>query len=412
MPNGGRTPLLQVSVQSITVNLPGGKGTASATTNGQVDTTFEAVIDSTLPYLYLPQTVCENLARIIGLQLDSVTGLYTINATQRAANVDTTIDILVNDLTNKNVAKAITLPYAAFDLNATWPIYGNNTSYFPIQRSPTTDPNGVHILGRTYLQEAYIIADFERNNFTIAQAVSTNSATQNLQAIHSTNQPANSNSHKLSAGAIAGIIVGAVLGLLLLALLIWWFFIRKKKSEKPEDDSVDPIDQKSRRNTADSQFSELPSAVVSPRPAHTRHVSELSSDSEHERRRTLVNPPGTIHELDDAQKVLELENHSDTTAWLRNQERMATQERVELPGDLPYVGFPDSNHASTSSRNRLNSDSGGPVSAAASTPQSANVLPLSPVSPRQRGTPIEMSPEITPPVEAERRLGDTSNNLH
>ena len=64
------------------------------------------------------------------------------------------------------------MPYAAFDLNASWPIYDNATSYFPIRRSPSDDHNALHILGRTFLQEAYIIADFDRQNFTIADAVS------------------------------------------------------------------------------------------------------------------------------------------------------------------------------------------------------------------------------------------------
>jgi hypothetical protein len=94
--------------------------------------------------------------------------------------------------------------------------------------------------------------------------------------------------------------------------------------------------------------------------------------------------------------VVELENKDDTTAWLRNQERAAAQERVELPGDIPLIG--------------------GPVSASGSTPRSANTLPLSPVSPRQR-TPVEMTPnittlDITPPEDAERRLGDAANDQH
>jgi hypothetical protein len=58
----------------------------------------------------------------------------------------------------------ITLPYAAFDLQVSHPFYTVRTNYFPIRRAKNSTQ---YTLGRTFLQEAYVIADYERANFSI-----------------------------------------------------------------------------------------------------------------------------------------------------------------------------------------------------------------------------------------------------
>jgi len=45
----------------------------------------------------------------------------------------------------------IVLPYAAFDLQANYPIYPKATNYFPIRRASN---NTQYVIGRTFLQEA------------------------------------------------------------------------------------------------------------------------------------------------------------------------------------------------------------------------------------------------------------------
>ena len=42
------------------------------------------------------------------------------------------------------------------------------THYFPLRRA---NGESQYILGRTFLEEAYVIADYERMNFTVLQAV-------------------------------------------------------------------------------------------------------------------------------------------------------------------------------------------------------------------------------------------------
>ena len=54
----------------------------------------------------------------------------------------------------------ITLPHAAFDLQASPPLAGNQTyCYFPLKQAANETQ---HTLGRTILLEVYILADFDR----------------------------------------------------------------------------------------------------------------------------------------------------------------------------------------------------------------------------------------------------------
>jgi Eukaryotic aspartyl protease len=356
MPTGQDSSLLRVSVQSIIVDSASGS-TQSITASGQTSTTFKAIIDSTLPYLYLPESICNKFESLFGLTYDNQTGLYTISPTNRAANSGKTIRVLVADAVNGKASQEISLPYAAFDLNATWPIYDNSTSYFPIRRSPSTDTNGVHILGRAFLQEAYVVADYERGNFSIGQANAPTSQIQSLVPIfNATYEAKPTTSHSLSKGAIAGIAIGAAAGAILLAALLFWYFHRRKRHDKePVDEKTDlaAAAERERRQTVGSTLSGVTEmdAASDQRPRHSRQISELS-DSSGDQLRTFK-PPDVIYEMD-GQKAHELEDGTDTTAWAQNQQLLSQQQqreqeqRFELQGDLPLPLSGRSNSASVS----------------------------------------------------------------
>jgi hypothetical protein len=63
----------------------------------------------------------------------------------------------------------IKLPYNAFDLQASWPIYPNATNYFPLRRAANDTQ---YIIGRTFLQEAFATLEFYLAfaNFLIAMS--------------------------------------------------------------------------------------------------------------------------------------------------------------------------------------------------------------------------------------------------
>ncbi|KAJ4369180.1 hypothetical protein N0V83_006264 [Neocucurbitaria cava] len=195
-----------------------------------------SVIDSTVPHLWLPQDVCDQFETAFGLTYDPVTDLYRVNDTVHAellSNNPTITIKLVNSLQDSSTNYTnIQLPYAAFDLQASYPFYTNATNYFPIRRAANDTQ---YVLGRTLLQEAYLIVDYERANFTVAQAVFPDPLpSANVVTINPPNSKL-SNGNKssgLSTGAIAGIAVGAAILLLSLAALAFFFFRRRRRTQK------------------------------------------------------------------------------------------------------------------------------------------------------------------------------------
>lgn len=77
-----------------------------------------------------------------------------------------------------------------------------------------------------------MIADYEHNNFSISQCSWNTSADPHIVAIKGSREIFSPESNKLSAGAIAGIAVGAVVGVLLVVILLG-LYIRKKRRQKP-----------------------------------------------------------------------------------------------------------------------------------------------------------------------------------
>ena len=253
MPPGGNTTLL-VGVQSITYRPDPDVETNAYSFTFSDNTGFYAAIDSTLPYLQLPENICDQFADKFQLTYDSKRAIYTINSTAHSHNTqqNATVNFKIGSSnTNSNDYATITLPYSAFDLQANYPIFDNATNYFPIKKSP----NGVLVLGRAFLQEAYIIVDYEHHNFTVAQAIPA-SSTADVRPILSSSyvNPANTNpatpirggSKGLSGGAIAGIVVGilAVVGFLAVGAFFLWKRRReqKRKTELPAEKTSGDID--------------------------------------------------------------------------------------------------------------------------------------------------------------------------
>jgi hypothetical protein len=194
-----------------------------------------SVIDSTVPHLWLPTDICSQFESAFGLTYDPTTDLYLVNDTihqQLLSNNPTLTIKLVNKFedTATNYTN-IQLPYAAFDLQASYPYYTNATNYFPIRRAAN---DSQYVLGRTLLQQAYLIVDYERANFTVAQAVFPDPlpAANIITITSKSNSGSNSTggSSGLGTGAIVGIAIGVAV-LFLIAILALFFF-RKRRSKK------------------------------------------------------------------------------------------------------------------------------------------------------------------------------------
>ncbi|MCJ1320348.1 hypothetical protein MMC15_005686 [Xylographa vitiligo] len=228
-----------VGIKSITTTA----GNSSDATMSLLPNGFLAFVDAGVSHIWLPLEVCQAFETTFGLIYDPTTELYLINDTLHDILVTRNASItfqLANDLTSVNTV-SITLPYAGFDLELTpnYPGIMNQTRYFPIRRAANDSQN---TLGRTFLQEAYLIADYERSNFSINPVIFADSYEPNLQAILPPSNSSNtttSTSHSplnnptstaLTAGAIAGIVVSAFSVAVILAVGIF-VGVRKRRTQ-------------------------------------------------------------------------------------------------------------------------------------------------------------------------------------
>ena len=225
--SGQKSSRLEARLQSIT---------ALGTLDGDVtllSSNITVAIDSSQPYLYLPKASCSVFARAFGLTLDPDLNLYQPNTTAHGALRRSNPSLNFQFGASSSDTLNITLPYQAFDLQTTAPITKNGTNYFPIR---CTDDSSQFVLGRAFLQETYLLADYETGNFSISQA-DFSGKQANIVTINHADMPApttdpsptDTTNSGLGKGAIAGIAVGASVAAILL-LSILFFFCRKRKS--------------------------------------------------------------------------------------------------------------------------------------------------------------------------------------
>lgn len=219
------TPKLLATLRSIT-----------ATNTLEVNTTLlhspiSIAIDTSSPFLALPAAACPLFAAAFGLTHNARANLYRLNASVhgelRTANPSLKFQFGLSGGGAEVVN--ISAPYQAFDLQTTAPITANGTNYFPLRCS---NDAAQFSLGRAFLQEAYITADFESGNFSISQAdfsgkesnvVPINHAPASSASARDGN-PTASGAAGLSKGTIAGIAVGAsIAALLIFAVLLFLY---------------------------------------------------------------------------------------------------------------------------------------------------------------------------------------------
>jgi hypothetical protein len=212
-----------------------------------------AFIDSTVAEIWLPRSACVQFEQAFNLTFDPVTQLYLIDDAKHSAlrHLSPNISFTLSPAppANGGSTVTVTLPYAAFDLTAR-PPYRNLTSdsrYFPLRRAAN---DGQITLGRTFLQEAYLMVDWERQNFSVSQVAWIPNAEKKIVTIvpPGGGSPSENDATEvvesapaLSNGSIIGIAVSIFVVATIIAtlsLLLWRANRRKReeaKAKKIED---------------------------------------------------------------------------------------------------------------------------------------------------------------------------------
>ena len=229
IPNEVRFPFDQVDERDLTVTVYSITMAAEGVMSSLMTNPIQVLIDSTIPYLYLPLAVCEQFEAAFDLVFNSTVQAYLVNDTlhQKLLDRDATVTLALGNSINITERVEITLPYAAFDLTADYPLMPTPTKYFPLMRA-TNDSQ--YTLGRTFLQEAYLIADYERLSFTVSQCDwSTASQQPKIVSIEPYSSTLSRTSHhRASTKVIIGSAVGGLVAVSLVLAFLYWGFLRIK----------------------------------------------------------------------------------------------------------------------------------------------------------------------------------------
>jgi hypothetical protein len=106
--------------------------------------------------------------KAFSLHHDSNTDLYLLfRTTVKNSRKNSLLRLHARQLTNEPTPHFKIL-YAVLDLEVGWRSYDKDTyRYLPIRRAANESQ---FTLGRAFLQEVYLIADYERGNFSLIQA--------------------------------------------------------------------------------------------------------------------------------------------------------------------------------------------------------------------------------------------------
>ncbi|KAH7412285.1 aspartic peptidase domain-containing protein [Phaeosphaeria sp. MPI-PUGE-AT-0046c] len=356
-------------------------------------------IDSTIAEMWLPVEVCKAFEDAFALKYDNKTKLYLVNDalhdTLKAQNPSITFTLGQKYSTETTIQ--ITLPYAAFDLEASPPYRGlqQKSRYFPIRQGLNSSQ---WVLGRTFLQEAYLTVDWERHNFSVSAIDRTFGRMADLVTIvspkYAVSHHASGTDKSLPTAAIIGIALGGGFVFALILIAVGWYFWRRRHLqkldaikakyeaevlaaaaakqhplEKPEEPPASPIHE-SETGTGIFPKAELPAEPV------VHH--EIGSDTKEKELLTINEVDNTERQIFEMPGCMPEPKEADGRQ-LSEKESMVVRERI-YNGVDPHSPAASPTHESP---RRLAPISPSEVSMLnGRLPSNANVSPITPRTPR------------------------------
>ena len=339
------------SDRTLTVALNAVTYTGSSSEASLLPNAILTLIDSTVPGIWLPAEACQSFEKAFGISYDPISNLYLVNDTLHDDLVKSgaSVTFQISNSLNSGPATNITLPYSAFDLTVSAPLVNKPSNYFPLRRA---NGDSQYTLGRTFLQEAYIVVDHDRGNFSVSQATFGNKAPSIVAITPPSGQntpsgtvPGNpsqhsdvsvvqptskSSSHAFPVGAIAGIAVAVVIITLICGTLAICYNLRKRRRRVTNDTSelaAHPTHPKGKEELEDTDRSR----TLPQKAAATLGFVKRPFGSDKSSGASIV-----IKEVDDEDDKDEKIAGNDTNALIELSDTAARQ-RAELPSPTPWL---------------------------------------------------------------------------
>ncbi|RVD85483.1 uncharacterized protein DFL_003804 [Arthrobotrys flagrans] len=204
-------------------------------------------IDSATSYIWLPNDTCRIFESALNLTWNEEVNLYilTDDAHTQLLDLNPTFVFTISDNAQNQTALEIELPYNAFSLEAIGPeILGaeGKAWYFPLKRLPD---NANPRLGRVFMQEVYLFAEYHFGTFRVFQADWSNRP-QNIV----THLPVRlvASGKKDSSTPIGAIVGGVVGGVAVIGVIAGVWFLRRRRQQKVIAGGDLPSDDKKESN--------------------------------------------------------------------------------------------------------------------------------------------------------------------
>ncbi|KPM35537.1 hypothetical protein AK830_g11040 [Neonectria ditissima] len=139
--------------------------------NSSIGSGLKVSIDGCSPYLTLPKSTCDSIAANLPMHFDEDLGLYLWDTKsdkyEEIITSATALSFSFISGSNTDVVK-IRVPFLHLNLTLTSPLVDTPTPYFPCH----VNGKGQYVLGRAFLQDAFVGANWHRNANTwwLAQA--------------------------------------------------------------------------------------------------------------------------------------------------------------------------------------------------------------------------------------------------
>ena len=360
-------------------------------------------IDSSTPYLWLPANVCKNFEQALGLTYNDTLQLYTYNSTAQhnlLKSSGISFNFTIADLPGSKNALSLSVPFDAGDLSLSYGFPGLNMTptspdvpYFPLRKAANSTQ---YTIGRMFLQETYLIVDYQRNNFSISQAQFGSNAVQNTSLvailpptnITVTTEGSKSKNSGLNSGVLIGIAIAATVCVVAIIMLIAYYVLRRRYARQRESNVQRPPKNAISRwlrklYRVDQKPSELDSAHG---PAYEApHDSDLKE---------LPDSPAPTSELPSPGKYTIDQKYNVCTPTGHNP-----QNPVELPAD---TDVPDVYQLSGSITPETQPSAYSPDDVGRVSQRSTNFTPTS--GPSSDRSTMVLSP-LTPDYQAMQHLG-------
>lgn len=377
------TRLPGVRLRGVTANVKSldeapGNWTSTSQTLVAMNDSITAIIDTTTPYLWLPTPVCDRFAAALNLKWREDLGVYVFSKDEQfhrfQVDPDLTLTFSMSSYENTDnfgqplsIAGVvnITVPAATFAQVLRYPFnnviqWGDESiAYFPLKRSTPEGNGNKYIIGRAFMQEAYLITRYDSGTFSLHQALFPNNAPSNysLEAIKRPDDspfPAyvpQGTSQGLQPGQTAGIVLSAFACGSVIGVILWWCSRRRKRSKNKTEptrenkEETQSIDGDSPRSPVKRMFSIMIGRKRSKKPvaAHEVHGSssqpvEVGADAQHQVFEMPV-PPEPVeldsHDVGDEDTELGVDSSQAVSEYELTRRKLERQLQGPVPTYSP-----------------------------------------------------------------------------